>query len=99
VKRSPIQHFLRTGLRAALITMSAIAILLPDARSDRLHLALGLLYLLEAGMFLHHAWQAGLLRSFPRALYGRFKTSGQSRPPLASLALWLGFIAVATIRW
>ena len=91
---------MRTGLRAALFTMSAIAILVPDPRSDRLHLAVGLLYLLEAGMFLHHAWQAGLLRSSTRAMHEqRFKTSGQSRPPLASLALWLGFIAVAIIRW
>lgn len=99
MRRGPIQHFLRAGLRAALITMSAIAIWLPAARSDALHLAVGLLFLLEAGRFLHREWQAGLLRSPPRALYERFKTSGQSRPPLASLALWLGLIAVAIIRW
>lgn len=96
----PIRRLLRAVPQAALAIISAMAILLPAMRSNALHLTVGLLFLLEAGLVFHQTWRAGLLRLSPRALYAHFRASGQPRHrPLAALALWLGLIAVAVIRW
>lgn len=86
--------------QAVLVTVSAMAILLPAMRSGGLHLTVGLLFLLEAGMFIHHAWRTGLLRATPLALYLHFRTVGPSpHRPLGALAMGLSVIALVVIRW
>jgi hypothetical protein len=90
----------RLALQVALVVLSALAIFRPASRSDWLHGVVGLLFAVEASARFYSDWKAGLLTSTPRELYERFRTTGPiRRSPLASIALFMGFVAIIVLKW
>jgi hypothetical protein len=90
----------RFGLQVVLIATSAMAIFHSASRSARLHGLVGFLFAMEASARFYSDWKAGLLTSTPKQLYDRFRTTGPiRRSPLASIALFMGFVAVIIVKW
>jgi hypothetical protein len=83
-----------------LVATSALAIFHPASRRAWVHGLVGFLFAIEASARFCSDWKAGLLTSTPKQLYDRFRTTGPiRRSPLASIALFMGFVAVIIVKW
>lgn len=95
-----VKRPIRVAIELALVATAAVAVFAPSMRTAHLHSAICLLFFVEMGASFYTDWKAGLLGCTPRQLFERFRESGVPRSrPLATLALFMGFIAVVAIRW